>query len=61
MAFTGVGLSWATEPRIDISKIFGQHVHLAKAGGDSLKLMQVTLPGSSKLRDQVKALLKAYE
>lgn len=28
---------------------------------DSLKLLQVTLPRSSKLRDQVRALLKAYE
>ena len=27
---------------------------------DSLKLLQVTLPRSSKLRDQVRALLKAY-
>lgn len=34
MVLTCVGLSWATEPRIDISKVFGQHVHLAKAGGD---------------------------
>lgn len=34
MALTGVGLSWATEPRIDISKVFEQHVRLGKVGGD---------------------------
>lgn len=28
---------------------------------DSLKLLQVTLPNSSKQRDDVRALLKAYE
>ncbi len=34
MALTGVGLSWAAERRVDISKVFEQHVHLSKAGGD---------------------------
>lgn len=34
MALTGVGLSSATERRVDIAKVFVQHVHLSKAGGD---------------------------
>jgi hypothetical protein len=48
MVLTGVGLSWATEPCIDISKVFGQHVRLAKAGGDRVSSPEALL---SALKD----------
>jgi hypothetical protein len=48
MAATSVGPLWAAASSVDISRVFAQHVHLGKAGGDRVSSPEALL---SALRD----------
>ena len=43
MALIADGPLWAAEHRVDISKVFEQHVHLGKAGGDRVSSPEALL------------------
>lgn len=43
MALTAGGQLWASEKRVDISRVFEQHVHLGKVGGDRVSSPEALL------------------